>query len=349
MNRLTVLVIVTTACLAGCGGDASEVGEAKQRLEETEELPGGSPAASSTAAAGACEVIDADMPLPDEVRETSGLARSTRDPGVFWTHNDAGNDPELFAFDRDGRLIQRVVVTGSELVDWEDLESAPCGDGGACLYVGDIGDNDAERDHITIYRVPEPGARDTRTAPAEALHARFPDGPRDAEALFAARSGDLYIITKGRAEEIGLYRYPAPQRPTGTVTLERVRTLFPAPRDGGDRVTAATSTPDGRWVGVRTNRRLYLYPARALLSAGPAGAGETGTDAVEPITIDLSPLAEPQGEALAMADDGAVWVSSEADDEGPRWSRLRCSLPTAERGDTSDDPPDGLARIADSR
>lgn len=304
MYRSTTLVILTSACLAGCGGQESDVEVPEDRLETR--ASSGEP----------CEVVDRDNPLPDEVRETSGLARSTRDPGIFWTHNDAGNGPHIFAIGEDGRLIQRVRVTGAEPSDWEDLEAAPCGDGGACLYVGDIGDNDAERERITIYRVREPDPADG-SASADPLHARFPDGPRDAEALFADGSGDLYVITKGRAEEVALYRYPGPQRPGETVTLERIRTLFPPPGDNADRVTAATSTPDGLWVGVRTYRTLYLYRTRALVSAG----------AIDPITVDLSGLAEPQGEAIAIADDGTVWVSSEAGDRGPRWSRLRCELP----------------------
>lgn len=261
-----------------------------------------------------CEVVEANMPLPPDVSETSGLARSARDPALFWTHNDAGNEPELFGIGSTGELAQRVQVTGADLVDWEDIEMAPCGDR-SCLYLGDIGDNDGQRDHITIYRVPEPRSTATDTEPAEALHARFPDGPRDAEALFIASAGDLFVVTKGRREAIALYRYPAPQQPGEVVTLEHVRDLFPEPESDEDRVTAATATPDRRHVGIRTLRTLYLYPSAELV----------GGDAVQPTVFDLSPLGEVQGEALVLSDDGSVWVSSEAaDDNHPRWSRLRC-------------------------
>ena len=36
--------------------------------------------------------------------------------------------------------------------------------GGRCLYVADIGDNQAERARITIFRVPEPAAADAQNA-----------------------------------------------------------------------------------------------------------------------------------------------------------------------------------------
>ena len=258
------------------------------------------------------------MPLPEEVRETSGLARSARAPEMLWTHNDSGNQPEIFGIAADGKLIQRVSVTGAALVDWEDLEAAPCGSV-TCLYVADIGDNAGQREQITIYRFPEPAAGATQTAPADALHARFPDGPKDAEALFADATGNLYVVSKGRREEIALYRYAGPQRPGETVTLERVREVFPRPLTSMDWVTAATSTPDGRWVGIRTYRRLYLYPASQLLGAG----------VLKPIVVDLTVLSELQGESLALANDGSVWVSSEAEQLGrqPSWSRLSCTFP----------------------
>src|SRR5690606_27346287 len=120
-----------------------------------------------------CRVDAPSTPLPNEVRESSGLAQSLRDPGLFWTHNDAGHGPEIYAVDVEGQLVQRILVTGAEAEDWEDIESAPC-PGGECLLVGDIGDNDGEREYVTIYRIPEPEPGSSESQAAEALHARFP-------------------------------------------------------------------------------------------------------------------------------------------------------------------------------
>lgn len=265
-----------------------------------------------------CEVTAAEMVLPAEVRESSGLARSRRDPNMFWTHNDAGNDPGLFAVNESGKLVQRVRVAGAQSIDWEDIEAAPCGSGN-CLYIGDIGDNDAERDRVTVYRVIEPSDGVSETAPAEAFHARYPDGPRDAESLFIDGSGTFYVVTKGRRGAISLYRWPMASAPGQTVVLERVRDLFPEPENNDDRVTAATATPDGRWVGIRSYRTLYLYPTAQLLGEG---------DPV-PVTVDLTHLAQEQGESLVLADDGSAWLSSEAENGGqPRWVRLKCTLGT---------------------
>jgi hypothetical protein len=151
--------------------------------------------------------------------------------------------------------------------------------------------------------LPEPEAGAQEPARVDTLRARFPDGPRDAEALFSLPSGALFIVTKGRDTDIALYRYTAPQLAGTVAQLERVRELFPRPTDSRDRVSAAAATPDGRRVGVRTYRRLYLYDAELLVSG----------QAVEPIVVDLEPLGEAQGEGLALEDDGTVWLSSEGE------------------------------------
>lgn len=56
-----------------------------------------------------------------ELPELSGLAASRRWPGVYWAHNDSGDGPRLFAFNRRGQVIARIEVEGAEAVDWEDI------------------------------------------------------------------------------------------------------------------------------------------------------------------------------------------------------------------------------------
>jgi hypothetical protein len=302
-------------CLGACG----ETGHAARESRADGESVHPRAAAPPHGSAGplACFVEGGLRTLPGEVRETSGLARSVARPALLWTHNDAGNEPYLFAIDDDGRLAGRVRVDRATMVDWEDIAVAPCG-GAACIYIADIGDNDEDRPYITIYRMREPaGAASAVTA--EAFHARYPDAPKDAEALFAGPDGNLYVVTKGRRDEIGLYRWPAARMSGDGAVLEQVRVLFPRPEEESDRVTGASATPDGRWVAIRTYRTLYVYLAAELIGGGTAG----------PHRFDLSPLAEPQGEGVVLLDDGAVWLTSEAGgrDRPPRIARLQCSLP----------------------
>lgn len=263
-----------------------------------------------------CRTIDAGVSLPGQVRETSGIALSS-DATVLWTHNDRGNDAVLYAVAHNGGLRGAVTVTGTAPVDWEDIEAAPCASG-TCLYIADIGDNDQVRGHITIYEVTEPAPDDDRTT-ARAMRARYPDGARNAEAMFMLPGGDVYIVTKGNDSPPALYRFPAGMRARQDVVLERVRGPLAQPQQRRDYITGAAATPDGRWVAIRTYGALHIYEAADLLSGGGG----------EPITVDLTPLGEPQGEGVAIGDDGTVWLSSEAEGGGaaPRLARLSCTLP----------------------
>lgn len=266
-----------------------------------------------------CSARPTTRVLPSAVRETSGLVQSRRNPGIFWTHNDAGNAAVLYGVTAEGAIRSTVKVQGARLEDWEDIDVAPCS-GGHCLFIGDIGDNSAKRRSITIYRVSEPAPEATTTSPAVAMTAQYPSGPRDAEAMFIV-AGDIYVVTKGRKEAIELYRWPLSSSGT-IVTLEKVRELLPKPRSSKDLVTSAAASPDGKWVAIRTYRSLHFYPAAALVSRR--------SSAPSALKIDLSRANEPKGEGIALANDGTVWLSSEGGGkEPPGIARLKCALPDA--------------------
>lgn len=215
--------------------------------------------AQGEGARGACERPERLGWMPDELLESSGLAASRRYPGVLWSHNDSGHDPVVFAIDTTGQLLGRVRVSGARNVDWEDMELAPCAatgdDGGGgqrsgkdCLYIADTGDNRLRRDDAAIYRVPEPAPGDTVTAPAERFPVRFPDGPRDVEALYILPGGTVHLVSKGRGHPIAIYRYPPPLRAGEHIAI-------------GWRLKRCSGTWKP-WLPVSLNRRLYPVFAR---------------------------------------------------------------------------------------
>jgi hypothetical protein len=267
-------------------------------------------------AAWECRLTNAEVPLGTHVREASGAALDREVPGLFWTHGDSGNPPMLFGMGVNGQLLGRTRVTGAENRDWEDMSIGPC-PGGTCVYVGDIGNNVAREQDLVLYRAPVPAVSDTATRPAEEFRARFPGRGRDTEALFVMPQGDVYLITKGRTDPVELWRWPTPLQP-GRVELERVRELAPRVQQLGDMVTGAGASPDGRWVAVRTYGRLAIYRAADLLgTGGPA------------FTMDLAPLGESWGEAVAIESDGTLLLVSEGRDRttGSRAAWLQCALP----------------------
>lgn len=281
---------------------------------------GGEPGATQeeAAAAAACRVLQPPTEIRHpELAETSGAALGAGPGEVVWTHSDSGGETALYALRPDGEVLGSVEIEGADNRDWEDLAAGPC-PAGRCLYIADVGDNEGEREEVSIYRVPEPevGGAPVR---AERFRVRYPGGPRDAESLFVLPDGGVYLITKGRNSNVALYRYPLPLRADETVELERVLDFSRSEVEIGRQLTAASATPDGRWVAVRDYQALRIHSAERLLAGDPAPAA----------TFDLGPLDEPQGEAVVLLDNGRVVLTSEGvgKDAPGLVSVLACTLP----------------------
>src|ERR671936_3018212 len=142
------------------------------------------------------------------VVESSGLVASRRHPGVLWTHNDSGDASRLFAVGRDGRVLATLRLAGVRARDWQALALGRDDRGAPALLVGDIGDNQGVWPWVTVYRVAEPARLRDAAVPAARFRLRYPDGPRDAEALLVDPRGNrLYVASK---DEAGGGLYPAP-------------------------------------------------------------------------------------------------------------------------------------------
>jgi hypothetical protein len=261
--------------------------------------------------------------LPSALRESSGLAASRTHPGIFWTHNDSGDEPRFYAVDGRGALVATYRVAHAEAVDWEDVDLGPCPGPGSeraatCLYLGDIGDNDRRRHEHTVYVVPEPDPADTARAvlPAGRVRFDYPDRPHDAEAVAVHPRGDLVIVTKGRTPTILLYHLDpdAVWAAMAADTLVHLPQGLPLPivpdRAAGRVVTGATFGALGSVLAIRTYSEIFFY--RWPLADPPAEAAPT---------CFLGDL-EPQGEAVAFGEDGSLLLTSEAA-EGRSGSLLR--------------------------
>ena len=253
-----------------------------------------------------------------ELPEGSGLAASRRTPGRFWSHNDSG-DPVLFALDSTGRVTGRLTISGATVEDWEAVAVGPC-TSGSCIYVADIGDNDAERKQITVYRIAEPAEATGSAKVADIFHATYPDGSHDAEALLVTPEGRLLIVTKGESGPVSLYRFPAELRTATTMRLELVggprKTGSPAEKD--DRITDGAVSPDGNWVVLRSRQALTFYRAADLLAGNWHEAGR----------VSLAGIGEPQGEGVTFAANDAVHLISEGGGKKQpgAFARLTCTL-----------------------
>jgi hypothetical protein len=254
------------------------------------------------------ERLDTAVLAARRVTESSGVAASTLAPGVYWTHNDSGDGPYLYATDSTGRDLGAVRVAGARSVDGEDLSAGSCFIvPGRCLYVGDTGDNRRRRRSVVIYRLREPlpprGAADTlRTAPLlDSLVLTYPDGPHDAEALAVSRTGALLVVTKDRGGPAVLFLgslargdTPRPLRRVGELAM-RTSALT------GRLATGAALSPDESLLVVRTYVSVHLF----RLAGDSIPKPLTGAAGL-PI-----PVVEAQGEAVAFDGPGRLVLTSE--------------------------------------
>jgi hypothetical protein len=194
-----------------------------------------------------------------KIPESSGVIDSRKHPGVFWTFNDSGNGPTIFAVQRDGTLLNSYSLNVRNN-DWEAITA----DDEGHLFVGDIGNNERNRDRVIVYRVDEPDPAGKPGAAGGAVagvplrvsgmwRLKFPDKPFDAESLFLFK-GRGYIISKLlNGKNAGLYSFDlAPQQDAQTLRHECDLPIR-AP------VTDAALSRDGKRLAVMTVTGPYLF------------------------------------------------------------------------------------------
>ena len=258
--------------------------------------------------------------------EVSGMAASHAHPGTLWVENDSDNPAAVYAVGPGGTLRATLSIDGVPNIDWEDLASFDL-DGHHYLLLADTGDNGGIRKTLTLHVIEEPKElRDGHARPAWSIVFRWPDGPRDCEAVAVdVRTGSILLITKKRVPA-QLFRLPLrPATPnttgSGVLTAELLGTLTGIPQPTPDeiaaaphyakylsQVTAVDIAPDRGSIAVLTYRRVYLYSRNDNEHADYKSWAQALSH--EPQQIAFGWL--PQAEALAFALDGrSVYISGE--------------------------------------
>ena len=235
------------------------------------------------------------------LNEISGMARGRRDTSVLWVNEDSGAQADVHALTLTGQRRQTFRLTGVKARDWEDMDVGPGPQAGiSYLYLGDIGDNGKKWPSITIHRVPEPavtGGGITDLPGSEALMARYPDGPHNAEAMAVGADGTIYVITKEAGTRV--YALPYPQSTTGVTTMQPVAAGTLGSRTD---MSGADIRPDGRALIVRGYRMAWTWPINLGESMATTLAR---TPCNTPTFRD-----EKGGEAIAFLDNDGSYTSS---------------------------------------
>jgi hypothetical protein len=206
-----------------------------------------------------------------EVAESSGVVASRQFDGVYYTHNDSGNAPSVYAIKADGTVLREYRIP-SKHTDWEDIAV----DDQNRLYIGNIGNNDAQKTQVEVFRFQEPDPtgqpavnekkkriqkkpkkdkdrdNEVRVGVEKSWRLSYPDKPFNAESLFI-HGGHGYVVSKMPVGmRAAVYRFPLDG--ASEVTLEKVAELpIKAP------VTGADLTRDGNRMAVLSEAGLYLF------------------------------------------------------------------------------------------
>jgi hypothetical protein len=260
------------------------------------------------------QVDDAPLPfvvgaLPNSIPESSGLVASRKHPGVFWTHNDSGNPPQIFAIDDKGKLLATYALNVAN-VDWEDIATDDAGH----LYISETGNNARKRDRrVAVYRVDEPDP--AKPVPSDPLKVnaryvlKYTAEPFDCEALFIWKDAG-YVISKSRdGGQAKLYRFQLKDNGL-PLPIEQAATLpLRAP------VTAADMSPDGKELLVLT----VFGPNRFVVNGDPTSVEKLVPRTVLFLQPDMEAATIAPGGILATTESGHVLFFPDAAFNDPKF------------------------------
>ncbi|WP_276368524.1 hypothetical protein [Chryseolinea sp. H1M3-3] len=232
----------------------------------------------------------------DKLEEISGLAASINNAPLLWGHNDSGNKAEIYLLDKNLDIRLTCELKGVENRDWEDITVGPGPDSSKnYVYIGEIGDNDAQYKYKYVYRFEEPTWKEHQQKKIvitefDKITFQLSDEQKDTEALILdPKTKNLYIISK-REEPVYLYELKYPYSSNDTVTALKLISL------PFTKIVGADLSADGRELLMKNYSHVFYWnssiakPLNDLLKDPPKSV---------PYEI------EPQGESITWATDGS--------------------------------------------
>lgn len=161
----------------------------------------------------------------EALNESSGLASSRKNKGILWSLNDSGSPAEIFAFTETGKPHSTWPVAMQTPTDWEAMDVFNYANR-SYLLLADVGDNLAIREKVTLTVVAEPDLNQpVTTLPVSwQVQVRYPDGPRDCEAVAVDTTSSparILMMTK-RIYPNELYEVPLLTESTEIVVAKKI-------------------------------------------------------------------------------------------------------------------------------
>jgi len=198
----------------------------------------------------------------EDVMESRGLAASHRIPGVFWTHNDSGDDSRIFSFDERGQNLGECIIKEAKATDWEDLASFQQGDQ-SWLVLCDVGDNAKRRKTVRLDFIHEPVPTAKSAKVKMTVKYRYSLGPHDCEAVAVDPHTNTILIVAKSVAPPHVFALPLPDDspPEPLVAKSIGRISVPL-------VTGMDISHDGRRVVLSTYGNAYDFTKQPTVTWG---------------------------------------------------------------------------------
>jgi hypothetical protein len=190
--------------------------------------------------------------MPSLVNEGSGLVKSLH-KNTLLTHNDGGGKPELYEVDSTGNLLATIQAPTAQNIDWEELTQDSKGN----LYIGDVGNNQNQRNDLVIYKVlPNKGeAPIIELIKINYQHQKPKQSEPtiyDCEAM-VWHQDSLFLFSKNRGNDhfVRLYALPAHADNYALVPKDSIYLKT--------QVTGAAIRPDGKELALLTYGKVFLF------------------------------------------------------------------------------------------
>lgn len=252
------------------------------------------------------DTLQIDFSLPSKLKEVSGITLSG-DKKTAWAIEDQGNKNIIYGVDQKGNLIAEVLVENADNTDWEDITADPQGN----MYIGDFGNNDNDRQDLSIVKV---DLKDTTQKTTKAIQTtkfhyegqtEFPPKKSnwlyDCEA-FVEMDGNFYLFTKNRSKGFdGTFLVFQVPNKEGDFEAKLIGKLKLSGKYSDAAITSAAINSTKNKIVLLTHKNIHVL------------SGFTPNDFNGSKIQKMSLQHNSQKEAIVFLDDKTLLIADEAD------------------------------------
>lgn len=209
-----------------------------------------------------------------KINESSGLACSTRDKKILWTHNDSGHMPIIYAMNTRGENLAVFHIEDIVSYDWEDMDAFEY-QGSHFLLIADTGDNRGMRWDYKIHIIKEPVLNKTNYSAITAswtLTYVYEDGRSyDVESVAVDILRNKIILLTKRTSHAIIFELPLKPSVSNSSGIAEIQTAVKV----GEfkeivNPSALDISSDGKRMSINTYKRIHRFH-RGLSKEGQYG------------------------------------------------------------------------------